>query len=332
MGIWGLENFGKKETKELGCYMSKKGREIDSPIIDDSVLEKLEKNKPPSGFNLPQGHLSHSQIEMYLRCPRQYYHRYVREISRPPGISLILGTGTHKALETTHHHIVDYATPAPIEMVLATFSDSFDQNAKEVPETEWKEDEGNTKGGVKDAGLKLVSLYNRDFAPKVKPQVKNDVRGIERKITTNVAGVPMVGYIDLIDTNDDAVMTHEEQTLLRDNSKSVPEALRTSVVDFKTKAKSVSQAEIDGSFQLTFYSYATQITNVRYDQLLRQKRPKIKRMRSMRKKGDYKWMCEIVSSVARAISSGIFPPCAPDNWACTPNWCGFWGLCRGKKQ
>lgn len=312
--------------------MIKRGREIDSPIIDDVTLEKLEKNRPSNGFNLPQGHLSHSQIEMYLRCPKQYYHRYIRDIARPPGISLVLGTGTHKALETTHHHIVDYSTPAPIEMVLSTFSDSFDQNAKEVPETEWREDEGNTKGSVKDAGLKLVSLYNRDFAPKVKPQVKDDIRGIERKITSNIAGVPMVGYIDLIDTNDDAIMSHEEQALLRSDFKSVPEALRTSVVDFKTKAKSVSQAEIDGSFQLTFYSYATGIGSVRYDQLLRQKKPKIKRMYSTRKSDDFRWVCEIISNVARAISSGIFPPCAPDNWACTPKWCGFWRQCRGKHE
>lgn len=310
--------------------MIKKGREIDSPIVDSAVLEKLEKNKPPSGFNLPQGHLSHSQIEMYLRCPKQYYYRYIRDIARPPGISLVLGTGTHKALETTHHHIVDYATPAPIEIVLSIFSDSFDKNAEEVPKEDWKEEEGNTKGGVKDAGLKLVSLYNKDFAPKVKPQIKENIRGIEKKVTVNVAGVPMVGYIDLIDTNDDTIMSHEEQTLLYDNAKGTPEILRTSIVDFKTKAKSVSQAEIDGSFQLTFYSFATGVNNVRYDQLLRQKKPKIKRMHSIRKTNDYKWMLEIVSNVAKAISSGIFPPCAPDNWACTPKWCGFWGLCRGK--
>ena len=55
----------------------KKGREIDQPIVSltPTLLEQLEKNKPSGGFKLPQGYLSPSQIDMYLRCPRQYYFR-----------------------------------------------------------------------------------------------------------------------------------------------------------------------------------------------------------------------------------------------------------------
>ncbi len=304
---------------------------MDSPIVEltPELLETLDKNKPAGGFTLPRKHLSHSQIEMYLKCPRQYHFRYVLDEKRPPGVAMTLGSGAHAAVETTHHHIVDHKVPAPVETVLAVFSDRFDKQAEEVPETEWQ-DEGMDKGTIKDAGVRLVALYNKNFAPLVQPQVHKGVRGIEKRIEVSVAGVPMLGFIDLIDTNADAVMSPEERALLQGHGKDVPEIFRTAVVDFKTKTKSAAQSEIDGSFQLTFYSYAEGISMVRYDQLLRQKKPKVKRMHSQRTRKDYAWMHEIVSSVATAISAGIFPPCAPDSWVCTPKWCGFWGMCRGK--
>jgi len=313
--------------------MAKKGREMDQPIIEltPELVEKLERNKPPGGFKLPRGYLSPSQITMYLKCPRQYYFRYIRDDKRPPGVAMTLGTGTHAAAEKTHHHIVDHQVPAPIEELLEAFSDKFEKGAADVPKEEWKE-EGNAKGLVKDMGVRLVTIYNRDFAPIVQPQVLKGVRGIEQKVEVSIAGVPMLGFIDLIDTNADAIMTAEERALLQGQGTDVPAVFRTAVADLKTKQKSTAQGEIDGSLQLTFYSYATGIGLVRFDQLLKQKKPKVKRIHSQRTKQDHAWLSEIVSSVAKAITAGIFPPCDPTSWACTPKWCGYYHLCRGKHR
>ncbi|MGD9209295.1 MAG: PD-(D/E)XK nuclease family protein [Desulfobacteraceae bacterium] len=309
--------------------MIKKGREIDQSIVPltPTLLEQLEKNKPSGGFKLPQGYLSPSQIDMYLRCPRQYYFRYVRDMTKPPGIALVLGSSAHKAVETTHHYIVDHNEPAPVDVVLSSFSDAFDKNAEEIPKEELNEE---NLGSVKDAGVSLVRLYNKNFAPKVRPRVKDGVRGIEQKIKISVGGVPMLGYIDLIDSNADVVYSYNELDMLQKEGGCVAETLRTSIVDFKTKTKALSQTETDNSLQLTFYAYATGINQVRHDQLLRQKIPKIKRACAVRTSSDYKWLHEIVSSVAKAVSAGIFPPCAPDSWMCTPKWCGFYATCRAQ--
>ena len=35
--------------------------------------------------------------------------------------------------------------------------------------------------------------------------------------------------------------------------------------------------------------------------------------------------------IKELFSLGVFPPCAPDSWACTPEWCGYWQLCRGRR-
>lgn len=314
--------------------MAKKGREEveERPIvdIDDELREYMATNAPKGGYALPTGYLSNAQVEMYLRCPKQYEFRYIRGDMRPPGVAMAMGSSTHKAVEVTHHHIVDHDEPAPAEQVIAAFSDTFEKRAKEVPEADWTE-EGVHQGAIKDAGIQLVSMYNRIFAPKVKPQVKGTVRGIEKKFEIVIEGIPMVGYIDLIDTNADAIMTDEERQLLRQYGKDVPEVFRTAIADFKTRSKSISEDEVKGSLQLTLYSYAEGISLVRYDQLLRQKQPKVKRIHSMRATTDHQWMVKVVTDVARAITAGIFPPCNPTNWCCSAKWCGFWSQCRGRK-
>lgn len=313
--------------------------EFDDLTLDEEVdldefieLEPAgELEAPSGGFKLPVGYASNSQIEMYLRCPRQYEFRYVKKISRPPSVAATQGSGIHHALEHTHHHIVDKGVPAPVTELEDVFSDAFEAVKPDIPQDAWKQ-EGVTEGELKDVGIKLVRLYNLQFAPKVKPQVKNGVRGIEKRFEILVAGVPMVGIIDLIDTNAEGGITDIEKEIIRQHGGSIPTMFETAIADFKTKAKSMSAAEVDSSLQLTLYSYAEQIPLVRIDQLLKLKTPKITRTMATRTLQDHKWMKEVVHGVAQAIHAGTFPPCSPSAWCCSARWCGFYGMCRGRKR
>lgn len=317
--------------------MAKRGLEDNAFVPTPEMLEAIAKLEPPSqGFKLPKKYMSNSQVEMYLRCPRQYYFRYVCDHKRPPGVAMSLGTGAHGAVELTHHHIVDHDVPAPTEMVLDRFADSFEKAAEEIEDQTW-EAEGVTPGAVKDVGIRLVKLYNETWAHKVKPQVLinekgKEERGIEKKFQVDVAGVPMLGFIDLIDTNDAYTVSEVERKLMQDKGQDVPESMRTVVSDFKTRAKSASQTEADCSLQLTLYSYAMKIPAVRYDLLLKQKVPKFKRVSALRQTQDHLWLKEVVHGVASAISMGAFPPCNPGDWVCSEKWCGFHSRCRGKKR
>ncbi len=317
--------------------MAKKGREMDSPVAelsqqDADRLAELASKK----INLPRKYMSFSQVTMYQRCARQYFFRYVRDEVRPPGITLVLGKGTHKACEVTHHHLVDHQVPASDEMVLDAYSGEFDADLEEVDDKELKA-EGVDAGVVKDQGARLVQLYNKRMAPMVRPQVTqdadgNEVRGIEKKFEMDVAGVPMLGFIDLIDTNADAVMSETEKALLAKSGATIPPEFTTVISDLKTKAKSATTSEVDGSLQLTLYSYVEQVPLVRFDQLLKTKVPKVKRIVSRRTVQDHLWLLEVVRGVAEAISAGVFPCCDPTAWCCSKKWCGFYGICRGKKR
>lgn len=305
--------------------MPPKGREETTGInVADAAFDE-----PPHKLNLPKAYLSISQVNMYLRCPKQYKFRYVDDHKRPPAVPAALGSSGHVALETTHHHIVDYDIPAPTEQLLDCFSDKWAELSALVED--WEDEK---PGRVKDAGVALVRLYNEKFAPAVKPQADAEKknRGIEKKFEITVAGVPMLGYIDLIDTNSPLAFSAAELELMHKSGQAVPEALRSAVVDFKFKAKSMAQSEVDGSLQMTLYSLATGIYAIRFEQLLKTKIPVIKRASAVRTKADHLWLQRVVRDVADAITKGVFPPTDPTNWSCSPKWCGFWAMCRGKRS
>lgn len=299
-----------------------KGREeMGSVNVDDAAF-----NEPAPRLNLPKDYLSISQVNMYLRCPAQYRFRYVEDHKRPPAAPMILGTSGHAALEMTHHHIVDHQVPASNEQVLDSFSDKWEEIKSQVED--WETDK---PGVMKDQGLALVRLYNDKLAPTVKPHVVGGMRGIEKEFRITVAGVPMLGYIDLIDANAAVAFSPAELALMKEQGREIPEDLRSAVVDFKFKKKSMTQTEVDSSIQLSLYALATGIYAVRFDQLLKTKVPRIKRASSIRTRQDLGWLQCIVREVAQAISIGVFPPCSPDSWVCSEKFCGYWHMCRGKK-
>jgi CRISPR/Cas system-associated exonuclease Cas4 (RecB family) len=304
-----------------------KGREeVGDVNVPDAAFDV-----PESNLVLPRSYLSVSQINMYMRCPKQYEFRYIRDEKNPPSGNLIQGTSGHSALETTHHHIVDHGNPASDEEVMDTFASEWNKKCSE--EVVW--DSGDDQGHMKDQGLALVRLYNKVVAPNVQPQVVEvdgkKVRGIEKEVRVKVEGVPMLGFIDLIDTDADLAFSPEEAKLITHAGGAIPAGLRTALVDFKFKGKSMTDAEANGAIQMTFYSYATGIHAIRYEQLLKQKVSKLKRKDSFRTGQDHAWLKTIVRGVAEAISAGVFPPTDPTSWVCNSKWCGYWHLCRGKK-
>lgn len=256
-------------------------------------------------LNLPRGYLSPSQIDTYQRCPRQYQFRYVEEKISPPGIALILGSSAHKACEHTHRYIAAHEEPAPTEEIEAIFADDYTERLVECKV--WPDDK---PGVAKDAGIQLVRQYNQTVAPNLWVTHDREMNQmIEYEVRAIISDVEMLGYVDLVDDDGHDLW----------------------IVDLKTSNRAKTQAQIDSSLQLSFYSHALGITRVRYENLITTKQPKIERLKSQRTQRDYRWLEQVVASVSQAISAGIFPPCSADSWCCSERWCGYWHLCRGAR-
>jgi hypothetical protein len=266
-----------------------------------------EKIKLSTGevLSLPRGHLSPSQLEMYLKCPMQYYWRHVEGRTDPPGIAQVAGLSGHKGVEVNNRHKQEHGEDLPASVVVECFSDHLSDTSKEIED--W---EGETLDGTIKAVAPTLMNYMEDVAPPIQPVA------VEQPFIIDIEGLPVVGFIDL-------------QT-----SKGL-------VVDYKfPKSRGspfLKQYTVDTSPQLSTYAMATGKKRVGYVLMLREQVLKTKtnpaearQMKSARKAGDLKYTRELYLQVARSISAGAFPLCSPMNFLCSSKYCGYWNRCRGK--
>jgi hypothetical protein len=101
------------------------------------------------------------------------------------------------------------------------------------------------------------------------------------------------------------------------------------VSDYKVTTNKKPQSEADSSLQLTLYSYMRKQKKVRLDQIIKSGGGRAERTYSSRTPGDFKWMTTVLQRAWAVITSGVFAPCDPTSWVCTPKWCGWYKMCRG---
>jgi len=135
-------------------------------------------------------HLSVSQLKMYLRCPLQYFFRYVCELKIPPSGDLTLGKTVHETLGDNYRQRMQSRQDMPVEQLTDLSSDHWE---REIEQTLFSDDEN--PGQMKDDGVGMLTKYCTDIAASVQPVE------VERGffIETGVTDLPLLGYIDLID-------------------------------------------------------------------------------------------------------------------------------------
>ena len=287
--------------------------------MDNNKLEKQAKIREglfnyPDGFlddDLPKGALSPSSFNMYRRCSMQYNYAYVLGLRKPPNIGMFKGTLVHKGAETVHKHTIEHKSLISVDDALSTISDSFDEGKDDVED--W---EGIAPGVIKDAALKGFRVYYAQAVPKINPLAA------EKSFAIKIGGVPVRGFIDLIDS------VPGEYSLGDDPEQ--PPPLVEVVADLKNTKKVWAQQKIDYEPQLTFYAIAEDTENVRADFLLDQKSgTKYLPKRALRTVNEKRILTEDVMLVADLIKQGIFSRCDPTGWNCTPRFCGYYDMCRG---
>jgi hypothetical protein len=247
-------------------------------------------------------HLSHSQISLLLRCPRQYYYRYIEKLKSPVGGALILGSSYHRALETNFLAKVKDGKDLGVSVLFDAFDAEWNSRLAH-DEIDWQDD---SPGELKDVGKQLVDVYMHNAAPFVMPVE------VERKFSVHLPeleGYTLDGIIDLI--TDAGV-----------------------VVDHKTAARAKSQDDVDQDLQP--YAYATaMLTDPALDEIdfefhtaIKKKSPEIQRLSTKRNRTDVAWYMGLVCEAVKMIRAGIFPP-NPCGWHCNPKWCGYWARCKG---
>lgn len=242
--------------------------------------------------------LSWSQINMSRRCGLQWYYRYGLGEKTPPGVALIVGSGTHEAIDA------DLASKLKTGALLS--GEEVADAARDATSKRWDEDEpvadedALDRGQAIDQAVLLASAYHDDTAPGVTPV------HVERPFVLTAGDLEISGRIDV-------------QT---------PTAVR----DTKTAGKAPGKSDIRTP-QLALYSAAVKALDGvapefgGLDVIIKTKVPRVVSVEVPITDADRAAALSLAETAATTIKAGIFAPADPTSWVCSPKFCGYWERC-----
>ena len=240
-------------------------------------------------------HVSVSQLNMWLRCPRQWEYRYVKGLKIPPSGALVEGRCYHKSLEENFLHKIESYEDLPVDECLDAFSTEWSKALSEEESIDW---EGKNPRDIKNEGHKLVRKYITDQAPYVQPLE------VEEWYISEISGVKFVARLDLIDCTG-------------------------VVIDHKTSNKLYSQADVDRDMQASAAAFSLDRPIIFHNHVaVKFANPRIQVVKTVRTREDIEWWLDAASAIVAQMKSGIAPP-RPTGWWCSPEYCGFYERCRG---
>lgn len=279
-------------------------------------------------YNLPKSYLSASQLKCLFKCERQYYYKYVEGIKSPGNANMLLGSACHR----THEQIykdkmagVPLITPKQTAELVVF---NFDSVAKEAVENDGADPiPDKDKDVLYGEIINVEASYVENIVPSVIPIA------VELEfIYTSRCGIDLLMYVDLVK------QLHEDDA----NSRSV--------IDYKITQKKWNIQTLLSDVQFILYTKALDIPQIEIHNLVKGSRKapakakytptyigeldiasNIRCLQTTYAPNEYEHLENIIEYSAMKISSGVFAPCDPSNWVCTPKWCAYYGICRGKK-
>lgn len=250
-------------------------------------------------LNLPRGHLSYSQISLYLKCPAQYYHKHVLGMETPNSVYFFEGKCLHHVLEQTGNRWAKKGKHLNQLDALKEYGKFFEKNEAAVEQ--WFDITHDDVISRSKAFLSLV-FNDQKLLDAIQPTMIGKKPATEVQWKKEFAGVPVVGVTDLL--------------------------TERRVWDYKIVGKT---PDADNSLQLSFYAAAHNIVDVGFFAFLKTKTPTVKLIPTKRRPRKTKqWLDAVVARVAMGISKGIWTPCEGElSWWCSEKWCSVWKECRG---
>lgn len=269
-----------------------------------------DKIEPLNRLHLPTGYLSVSQVQKYMKCPKQYELKYVNGLKESIGSSLVMGRAFHKAMQTASIKKVREGEILTTEEVQDVFNDSF-KYERENSDIEWKDD---NPGQINDDGIKLITKYYDEVGINIVPHTNEEgIPFVEHKHTFEIVpGLKVFGIIDMIESDG-------------------------TIRDYKTSAKSPSKNILDEKIQLPVYAmmyrdmFKEKEKAVGFDYAVNlKKEKKIMRMETEGSIEDERIerTKQTFVGVAQGISAGIFYPNEESN-SC--GYCSFSKICKSKR-
>lgn len=250
-------------------------------------------------------HVSNSQVSSYQSCPLKYYFHYVeKRKSESLGIALFFGSAIHSALDfyySSHKN----GKRESLENLKEAFADSLalDLDNSKTP-VSYSKNMPDKESAI-NMGTSLLEVFYENVDLK-----GWEILGVELPLSAPLftgegerTDFDLVGIIDLL-------LKNENGDLL--------------IVDNKAMAKSINQSDANEDTQMTAYSYLlasngyikpSGAVECRFDVLLKQKKPKLQQVYTIRTREDRRRFAKIADMVLKGIDNRIFYP--QRSWMCS---------------
>jgi PD-(D/E)XK nuclease superfamily len=260
---------------------------------------------------------------MYNRCSWQYYLRYIKGIKARPDLPIVVGTGTHLALEANARSKIRTGVDLPVHDLRDLTSDLLDAAISYVDPADLSENDN--PGKAKDDAIAGVTRFRTEQAPAIWPIA------VEWEFNWNIEPTDDLEYpIRVVNGRVDVI-----------ESLHVQRTGRVGVKDYKVTGRRKSQLEVDISPQLDLYDnvifestgkYPTEVgirqflpsnrtEGARAEQILRSADRMTPKYRAARRSR----LIHTYQTTEKAIQTGIFLP-VDDQRTCS--WCGYRTQCQ----
>jgi len=254
-----------------------------------------------------------SMLGLLSKCGQAAYYRYVEGRRAPPGVAAVTGKGTHRGAHANLLSLKDTGEPIEEEAVRAAAAEGFDVAWELDPPLLTSEERFRAKkvrGEAKDQAVVLAVVHQTRVAPRIGRPVH-----LEHKIVLELPEAPfnLGGTLDIVEA--------------------LPEGL--GVRDTKTSGKRPKAGSAARSVQLELYGWMYEqahgktIQQVALDTLVKAKLPYAEPDEAPMPT-DHTALTLRLQAAAKVFETGAFmpvDPTGPDAWICSPDWCGYWGIC-----
>lgn len=243
-------------------------------------------------------HISPNQINMYIRCPAQYYFRYLKGMKVPPSGAMHLGISIDRGCSHNFTQKIESHEDLPKSEVVDFYVAAFEENQDDV---EWQDEKPLE---VRDSGIGMIGLYHKERMPSIQPAEVQEKKSIQIENVGELVCVPDV-YTD-----------------------------KGIIIDQKTTKRTPNEKKIEfhhdiqmSLYQLCAMAEGLKVNGLALDFMVRTKTPRLLTLSFTRTQEDIDFMVRQVHRIKTAIDKDIFYP-NKGSFLCSPGLCGYWNECK----
>lgn len=242
-----------------------------------------------------------SSIGTFLDCSVKFNFNSIEKLQVPKALALAFGIAIHKPLEVNYRQKITTKQDITTEQMVDEFDKAFETETETVEQEQYQEE---SKGTVKDIGVRLIKQYHALHSLKIQPTIveqrlEAEIEGLDNDVT-----IILTGQLDLVD-NQKRLIDHK-------TTKRAPSEVSQSYVLQQT------------SYRLLAEVHGIEIAQNNIDYLIKTTLPKIQRFRV---ETDPDFLNNILAVLINSVKNDVYVP-NRNSMLCSRRYCSYWRECE----